>query len=261
MVFSDLSSRSTDHHDRALCLCLLKHYRRLFGDEKTLQACDEVGDCQGSVVTTPYTKQIVIRRGLRWCKTFNLGDGHFMHGTLLSLCSIPIGFLNFFLPWPLPRIRRQYLRNNQITGAVNFAAFAEFRKPHQHSGLIEPRRMRLLLLFSILVTQLASTVAQETNITILAQEIASLSPCGVSTPYQWLYSNKLYDWPGPKLICLETNIPTVGCSLLNTTCQCSSKELVTLTAKCLMKNCTFLESLGTSSHGPQKSTRFLTLES
>src|SRR4051812_35065532 len=40
-------------------------------------------------------------------------------------------------------------------------------------------------------------------------------------------------------------IPASGCSLANTTCQCSNTRLVKTTAACMMANCTLAETLGT----------------
>jgi hypothetical protein len=39
-------------------------------------------------------------------------------------------------------------------------------------------------------------------------------------------------------------IPESGCSLLNTTCQCSSSDLVSITSDCMRANCTLTERLG-----------------
>ena len=112
---------------------------------------------------------------------------------------------------------------------------------------VDCSHMMQIILFSTILILIASTVAQgTTNATFLAEEIASLSPCGVSKPYQRSFPIWTVYWQNFKLNCLETNIPIVGCSLLNTTCQCSSQRLVTLTSACLLKNCTFLESLGMS---------------
>jgi hypothetical protein len=40
-------------------------------------------------------------------------------------------------------------------------------------------------------------------------------------------------------------IPSVGCSLANTTCQCSSTRLVQTTSACMLANCTLAETLCT----------------
>ncbi|KAN0101513.1 hypothetical protein V8E51_012023 [Hyaloscypha variabilis] len=61
------------------------------------------------------------------------------------------------------------------------------------------------------------------NATFIAGEIAQISACGLS--------------------CLEHTIPEVGCTLANTTCQCSSSHLVTLTGDCMLANCTFAEAI------------------
>ncbi|KAL3428474.1 CFEM domain-containing protein [Phlyctema vagabunda] len=74
----------------------------------------------------------------------------------------------------------------------------------------------LLLLF-LVSSLLTSSVAN-------AQTIADLSSCALG--------------------CLVESVPAVGCSFTNATCQCASTELVQLTTRCMLSNCTMADSLG-----------------
>jgi hypothetical protein len=48
-----------------------------------------------------------------------------------------------------------------------------------------------------------------------------------------------------QLSCLQETIPAAGCSLLNTTCQCESTELMSTTSNCMLANCTLVDTFGT----------------
>ncbi|KAH8882369.1 hypothetical protein GQ53DRAFT_665803 [Thozetella sp. PMI_491] len=52
------------------------------------------------------------------------------------------------------------------------------------------------------------------------------------------------DIPACGLTCLLRTVPAVGCALTNTTCQCASAPLATLTSECLLANCTMQDQLG-----------------
>jgi hypothetical protein len=86
--------------------------------------------------------------------------------------------------------------------------------------------------------------AQSQNETFIAEEFAKIPTCAVS-----LASSKLRRIPvnhssSSQLECLSYTVPTVGCTLANTTCLCASQELITITAKCMLANCTIVEGVG-----------------
>lgn len=75
----------------------------------------------------------------------------------------------------------------------------------------------------LLAASCSSVLCQSQNATFIADEIAKIPACGLS--------------------CLEFTVPSVGCTLLNTTCQCASTRLYQITAECMMANCTLEEAV------------------
>lgn len=51
-----------------------------------------------------------------------------------------------------------------------------------------------------------------------------------------------------QITCLEYTIPAAGCSIVNTTCQCASTELIATTSNCMLANCSLAETLGEYLH-------------
>lgn len=97
----------------------------------------------------------------------------------------------------------------------------------------------LLALFNLATV----STALSQNASFIAGEIAQISACGVR---QFIVlSNKGEVINSEQLSCLTHTIPDVGCTLTNTTCQCSSTRLVQTTSACMMANCTLAETLGT----------------
>jgi CFEM domain len=86
--------------------------------------------------------------------------------------------------------------------------------------------------------------AQSQNETFIAKEFSKIPACAVSLASPKLTRIPVKHSSSSQLECLSYTIPTVGCTLANTTCLCASQELITITAKCVLANCTIVEGVG-----------------
>src|ERR1700684_2867102 len=86
--------------------------------------------------------------------------------------------------------------------------------------------------------------AQSQNETFIAEELAKIPACAVSLAPPMLKRISVKHLSPSQLECLSYTVPTVGCTLANTTCMCASQELIAITAKCMLANCTIVEGVG-----------------
>jgi hypothetical protein len=108
------------------------------------------------------------------------------------------------------------------------------------------RVMKLVLILNTfyLLAPALLVSAQSQNETFIAEEFSKIPACAVSLASPKLTRITVKHSSSSQLECLSYTVPTVGCTLANTTCLCASQELIAITAKCMLANCTIVEGVG-----------------